>query len=64
MTYLIIIVAVLVLLAVWGGVNHRRNPRIRMVEWGKRQKFIRLYPNPGFTIGSKHWCKAKGRRGH
>lgn len=64
MTTLIIVAVVVLLIAAAVYWDHRRNPRIRMVEWNKRQKYIRLYPNPGFNIGSKHWCRAKGRRGH
>lgn len=39
-------------------------------EWTKAAKemmrggpwmYVRLRPNPGFRIGSFHWCKARGR---
>lgn len=63
MTYLIILAVVALVVAVvyW---DHRRNRRIRMVEWNKRQSYIRVYPNPGFTIKGRHWDKHNGRRGH
>lgn len=51
----------------------RFKSRIRMVQWGAFERrngfgmpyidfkhFIRLWPNPGFTIGPLHWCRAYG----
>lgn len=38
--------------------------RIRLYEWNDRQSYIRLWPNPGWTINGRHWCRAKKARGH
>jgi len=51
----------------------RFKSRLRMIQWGAHTRqngfgeaytdyrnFIRLWPNPGFTVGPFHWCRASG----
>jgi hypothetical protein len=36
--------------------------RVWMIEWNKRQSYIRFYPNPGFKILGKHWSRYHRKR--
>jgi hypothetical protein len=59
-----VVVALAGLSLVRFAVSQKKNPRIRMLEWNKTESYVRLYPNPGFQLRGRHWCKAKGRGRH
>ena len=43
--------------------TERFRKKIRMVTWLKGERWIRVWPNPGFRIGRFQWSKYYGR-GH
>lgn len=46
------------------GVAFASKPKgkVRKAEWS--DGYLRLYPNPGFKFGTKHWCRKHGWRRH
>jgi len=59
---LVAVVAVLLVLAVY--FKWFAPKKLRMVELGKQGAYIRFYPNPGFTVGGRHWCRHKRDKGY
>ena len=59
---LLIIAIVVVALVVWQVVSTVRNPRVRMIQWKNKERWIRLYPNFGFNLFGFRWSRHWGRR--
>lgn len=64
MTLLIVLSIVLLVLIVGTVRVVKGDKKNRYIEWNDRKSFIRIWPNPGWTINGRHWCRAKKARGH